>query len=129
MRDAVNVALHHVSAQSIAHCKRALEIDALARAPRTNCSPLERGNHGGHCEPTVAAVEDGKAGAIEGDALPWLEIGVRAMHSDLETGRCAGNSLNGTYVNHTRIDMAELQQGDELQIGKFRLVFFQRADG
>lgn len=38
-------------------------------------------------------------------------------------------SLNGTYVNHTRIDMAELQQGDELQIGKFRLVFFQSADG
>ena len=38
-------------------------------------------------------------------------------------------SLNGTYVNHTRIDVAELQQGDELQIGKFRLVFFQSADG
>jgi predicted component of type VI protein secretion system len=44
------------------------------------------------------------------------------------TVRDAG-SLNGTYVNHTRIDMAELQQGDELQIGKFRLVFFQQADG
>jgi pSer/pThr/pTyr-binding forkhead associated (FHA) protein len=38
-------------------------------------------------------------------------------------------SLNGTYVNHTRIDEAPLRQGDELQIGKFRLVFFQKADG
>ncbi len=37
-------------------------------------------------------------------------------------------SLNGTYVNHIRIDEAPLQQGDELQIGKFRLVFFQKAD-
>jgi len=38
-------------------------------------------------------------------------------------------SLNGTYVNNTRIDEAPLTQGDELQIGKFRLVFFQKGDG
>lgn len=38
-------------------------------------------------------------------------------------------SLNGTYVNSARIDEAPLQQGDELQIGKFRLVFFQQGDG
>lgn len=38
-------------------------------------------------------------------------------------------SLNGTYVNNERIDEAELQQGDELQVGKFRLVFFEKADG
>ena len=36
-------------------------------------------------------------------------------------------SLNGTYVNHERIDEAPLRQGDELQVGKFRLVFFERA--
>jgi pSer/pThr/pTyr-binding forkhead associated (FHA) protein len=33
-------------------------------------------------------------------------------------------SLNGTYVNAERVDRAELHQGDEIQIGKFRLVFF-----
>lgn len=34
-------------------------------------------------------------------------------------------SLNGTYVNRERIDgQAELHNGDELQIGKFKLVFF-----
>ena len=38
-------------------------------------------------------------------------------------------SLNGTYVNNSRIDEAPLVQGDELQIGKFRLVFFQKTDG
>jgi pSer/pThr/pTyr-binding forkhead associated (FHA) protein len=34
-------------------------------------------------------------------------------------------SLNGTYVNRARVDVAELVSGDEVQIGKFRLVFFQ----
>ncbi|HYN30629.1 MAG TPA: FHA domain-containing protein [Dermatophilaceae bacterium] len=33
-------------------------------------------------------------------------------------------SLNGTYVNRERIDSATLQTGDEVQIGKFRLVFY-----
>ena len=33
-------------------------------------------------------------------------------------------SLNGTYVNRDRIDDVLLQGGDEVQIGKYRLVFF-----
>lgn len=33
-------------------------------------------------------------------------------------------SLNGTYVNRDRIDQAELQNGDEVRIGKFRLSYF-----
>jgi pSer/pThr/pTyr-binding forkhead associated (FHA) protein len=36
--------------------------------------------------------------------------------------------LNGTYVNQKRVDVAELLQGDELQIGKFHLVFLERPD-
>lgn len=32
-------------------------------------------------------------------------------------------SLNGTYVNRTRVDESALQVGDEVQIGKFRLTF------
>jgi hypothetical protein len=32
-------------------------------------------------------------------------------------------SLNGTYVNRERIDSAALSGGDEVQIGKFRLVY------
>jgi pSer/pThr/pTyr-binding forkhead associated (FHA) protein len=38
-------------------------------------------------------------------------------------------SLNGTYVNRERIDAAELSGGDEVQIGKFRLVFLTAATG
>ncbi len=33
-------------------------------------------------------------------------------------------SLNGTYVNRDRIEAHELSDGDEVQIGKYRLVFF-----
>jgi pSer/pThr/pTyr-binding forkhead associated (FHA) protein len=32
-------------------------------------------------------------------------------------------SLNGTYVNRERVEEGELRSGDEIQIGKFKLVF------
>ncbi|HZD86782.1 MAG TPA: FHA domain-containing protein [Gaiellaceae bacterium] len=35
-------------------------------------------------------------------------------------------SLNGTFLNRERVDAAELSDGDELQIGKYRLTFLQR---
>jgi len=35
-------------------------------------------------------------------------------------------SLNGTFVNRARVDAAELNDGDELQIGKYRLTFLHR---
>jgi pSer/pThr/pTyr-binding forkhead associated (FHA) protein len=36
-------------------------------------------------------------------------------------------SLNGTYVNRQRVDQAALKNGDEIMIGKFRLVFFTKS--
>ena len=36
-------------------------------------------------------------------------------------------SLNGTYVNRQRIDDALLSGGDEVQIGKYRLLYFPAA--
>jgi FHA domain/zinc-ribbon domain len=36
-------------------------------------------------------------------------------------------SLNGTYVNRERIDATPLAGGDEVQIGKFRLVYLTAA--
>jgi len=36
-------------------------------------------------------------------------------------------SLNGTYVNRERIDSSLLVNGDEVQIGKYRLVYYQRT--
>ena len=57
------------------------------------------------------------------------DITVSRRHAEIHrTGggylvRDAG-SLNGTYLNRERIEEAPLSNGDELQIGKFRLVFF-----
>ena len=36
-------------------------------------------------------------------------------------------SLNGTYVNRRRVDETALSSGDEVQIGKFRLVYVSNA--
>ena len=33
-------------------------------------------------------------------------------------------SLNGTYVNHDRVDRVQLKSGNEVQIGKFRLTYY-----
>ena len=35
-------------------------------------------------------------------------------------------SLNGTYVNRLRVEESDLDSGDEIQIGKFRLIFFSK---
>jgi pSer/pThr/pTyr-binding forkhead associated (FHA) protein len=35
-------------------------------------------------------------------------------------------SLNGTYVNRARIDSHRLEEGDELQIGKYKLTYHAR---
>ena len=35
-------------------------------------------------------------------------------------------SLNGTYVNRRRIDSHKLEDGDELQVGKYKLTYLER---
>jgi pSer/pThr/pTyr-binding forkhead associated (FHA) protein len=35
-------------------------------------------------------------------------------------------SLNGTYVNRRRVESVKLADGDELQIGKYRLTYIDR---
>jgi hypothetical protein len=35
-------------------------------------------------------------------------------------------SLNGTFVNRRRIERSDLSDGDELQVGKYRLTFLQK---
>ncbi|MUH60180.1 FHA domain-containing protein [Bifidobacterium canis] len=36
-------------------------------------------------------------------------------------------SLNGTYVNRQRVDQQTLKNGDEIMIGKFRLIYFTNS--
>ena len=63
------------------------------------------------------------------------DITVSRRHADIERLgdgayeiRDAG-SLNGTYVNGKRVEKARLANGDEVQIGKFRMVFLDALGG
>ncbi len=63
------------------------------------------------------------------------DITVSRRHADIERlddgtyeVRDAG-SLNGTYVNGERVERAHLANGDEVQIGKFRMVFLDALGG
>jgi pSer/pThr/pTyr-binding forkhead associated (FHA) protein len=38
-------------------------------------------------------------------------------------------SLNGTYLNGARVDSSALSDGDEVQVGKFRLTFYSASAG
>jgi pSer/pThr/pTyr-binding forkhead associated (FHA) protein len=57
------------------------------------------------------------------------DITVSRRHAELDRGddgfvvRDVG-SLNGTYLNRERVERADVRNGDELQVGKFKLVFY-----
>jgi pSer/pThr/pTyr-binding forkhead associated (FHA) protein len=38
-------------------------------------------------------------------------------------------SLNGTYLNGERVDSSKLTDGDEVQVGKFKLTFYSASTG
>jgi pSer/pThr/pTyr-binding forkhead associated (FHA) protein len=62
------------------------------------------------------------------------DVTVSRRHAEFRRGAdgftvCDVGSLNGTYVNRDRIDEVVLHGGDEVQIGKFRLVYFVRPAG
>ena len=35
-------------------------------------------------------------------------------------------SLNGTYVNRSRIESQKLEDGDEIQVGKYKLSYLEK---
>ena len=56
------------------------------------------------------------------------DITVSRHHAEIKRGAAGFSladvgSLNGTYVNKERVEKADLRPGDEVQIGKFKLVF------
>ncbi|MBO3664691.1 FHA domain-containing protein [Microbacterium sp. NEAU-LLB] len=57
------------------------------------------------------------------------DVTVSRRHAEITRHRTSfeivdQRSLNGTYVNGERVDRAELRNGAEVRIGKFRLHFF-----
>lgn len=62
------------------------------------------------------------------------DVTVSRRHAEISHGEgqftvTDAGSLNGTYLNRERIEKAVLHSGDELQIGKFRLVFLHEMLG
>lgn len=71
------------------------------------------------------------AGRHPGSDIFLDDITVSRRHAEfrLEKGRFRivdAGSLNGTRVNGQPVDAAVLANGDEIQIGKFRLVFLTK---
>ncbi len=57
------------------------------------------------------------------------DITVSRRHAELHRGESGFivrdvGSLNGTYLNRERVESGPVKNGDELQIGKFKLAFF-----
>ena len=73
-----------------------------------------------------------KAGRHPDSDIFLDDITVSRRHAEIHrldgryTVRDTG-SLNGTYLNRERIDDAPLVSGDEVQIGKYRLVFLSAS--
>jgi len=72
------------------------------------------------------------AGRHPGSDIFLDDVTVSRRHAEFrrENGKFQvvdAGSLNGTYVNREPVDLAVLTNGDEIQIGKFRLVFLTRS--
>jgi hypothetical protein len=79
---------------------------------------------------TVLVTKDATVAGRSPDCDVFLDdITVSRRHAELHrdaegfTIKDAG-SLNGTYVNRRRVESSPLTGGDEIQIGRFKLVFY-----
>jgi len=112
--------------------RRGDEVRAVMRARRTQTNEV------GRCAVLLPALPPGPLALVEvgGSAAIFLDdVTVSRKHAEFRRTpedtflvRDVG-SLNGTYVNRERIEEAALNNGDEVQVGKFRLAFYaSRAD-
>jgi pSer/pThr/pTyr-binding forkhead associated (FHA) protein len=106
---------------------------AISALPSEASLVVRNGSQAGTALSLAAALT--RLGRHPDSEISLDDITVSRRHAEIErtpqgyVARDAG-SLNGTYVNQQRIDGSVLlQQGDEVQVGKFRLVFFQKGDG
>lgn len=101
---------------------------------------IDRSEFGPH-EGLFVVIQGAKAGAryaLDGDVVTlgrhpksdiFLDdITVSRRHAEVRRDGARywvadAGSLNGTYVNRARTEEAELDDGDEIQVGKFKLVF------
>jgi hypothetical protein len=135
------------SANYCARCGALLQLGEQAAETTQALTPEEVGELGGVEElglegpALVVRAGGGRAGESFRPAGPRTRIGrspacdiflddvtVSREHAVLveENGKFYvedQSSLNGTFVNRHRIDRAPLEEGDELQVGKYRMTF------
>jgi pSer/pThr/pTyr-binding forkhead associated (FHA) protein len=108
---------------------------AVRDAQWTTCAVLvvNRGPNAGSRFPLHQAVTS--AGRDPRSDIFLDDVTVSRHHAEFRSGRdelqvVDSGSLNGTYVNGQPIESAVLTNGDEIQMGKFRLVLLiQPATG
>lgn len=93
---------------------------------------VKRGPNAGSCfvlGPAVTSI-----GRSPDSGIFLDDITVSRRHAEV-VARAGGfhvrdvGSLNGTYLNRERIEETTMANGDELQVGKFRLVFLAEVQG
>lgn len=77
-------------------------------------------------EDEVTVGRDPRADILLDDSTVSRQHAVFRRENGVYTVIDAG-SLNGTYVNRQRVDKATLKNGDEIMIGKFRLIYFTNS--
>lgn len=77
-------------------------------------------------EDEVTVGRDPRADILLDDSTVSRQHAVFCRENGAYTVIDAG-SLNGTYVNRQRVDKATLKNGDEIMIGKFRLIYFTNS--
>nr|WP_284231151.1 FHA domain-containing protein [Mycolicibacterium sp. TUM20983] len=88
---------------------------------------IKRGPHAGSWLALDKAITS--AGRHPGSDLFLDDVTVSRRHAEFQVMEnnhvqvVDVGSLNGTYVNRKPVDSATLVNGDEVQLGKFRLVF------
>jgi pSer/pThr/pTyr-binding forkhead associated (FHA) protein len=126
LHDDVTVSLPAIEADDDAHDEFPFPNDELQ--PDQALLLVKRGPNAGST--FLMAAEVTTAGRDTSSAIFLDDVTVSRKHAVFER-RAEGwfvkdtGSLNGTYVNGEQVDETKLATGDEVQIGKFKLTFFQ----
>jgi pSer/pThr/pTyr-binding forkhead associated (FHA) protein len=113
-----------------AHGDATAEIPTVPKVPRGGAVlHVLRGPNAGS---TYLLDRDSTSIGRHPDSAVFLDdITVSRRHSSVERDSTGGflirdvGSLNGTYVNRTRVESQALADGDEVQVGRFHLLFHQ----
>jgi hypothetical protein len=106
-------------------------VDIDAEVERTGAALVIRSG-GGRAGETFPMEEERVAIGRSPDAGVFLDDVTVSRNHALLVARGDGayiddlGSLNGTYVNRKRIESQRLEDGDEIQVGKYKLTYLER---